>query len=97
MVAYHQGGGNQSRVGENLTRIAVQPSTHQKETAIWRSLCLEYPAVLLRSRQSLLGPSAIVPDMRAIHPGQRLSFAAVGSTNNALPAELSQAVQSWTR
>jgi hypothetical protein len=34
MVAYHQGGGNQSRVGENLTRIAVQPSQRLNEILI---------------------------------------------------------------
>ena len=31
MVAYHQGGGNQSRVGENLARVVVQQSQRLNE------------------------------------------------------------------
>ena len=37
MVADHQGGGNQGRVGENLTRIAVQPSQRLNEILIKRN------------------------------------------------------------
>src|SRR5262249_27684173 len=67
----------------NLTRIAVEPSQRLNEILIKKRppfgglfvWSIQQPAALLRSWRSLLGPSAIVPDMRAIHPGQRFSFA----------------------